>query len=411
MPIPVVCPKCQTKLNAPDAAAGKKVKCPKCADVLAVPAAATAPEPLDLPPEPPAPPAASGNPFDFAASPPPPPAAKPAPRPAPKPAAPAPPPPPPPVASGDPFAFDTTSPPPPAPKRQPAPARDPAPPPPPPPASGDPFAFDPTPAAPAPKKRSAPKAEEPADLPPEDEPARLRAQGGDGSGPSKRKVYLVIGAVVLACGAAGGFGTYLLWPKSGGSNKEGTAGPTKKSDGDAGKGGEAGKGGDAGKGGESGGGKGGVPSAWKAYAAKDGSFKGYFPVTPKEETQPQQGPKNATPTIKQYMAEDRANDLMAGLFVIKFPAAMPAPVKTATMELMAAAFGGKGEGKADTSDVTWLGEKGKQVLLKEPGGAGELVIRQALVGNTGYVGMMAFKGARKQDQVDAFFGNIEALSK
>lgn len=42
MPIAVVCPGCAAKLNAPDAAAGKKVKCPKpgCGTVLTIPAPA-----------------------------------------------------------------------------------------------------------------------------------------------------------------------------------------------------------------------------------------------------------------------------------------------------------------------------------------------------------------------------------
>lgn len=38
MPIAVLCGNCNAKLNAPDAAAGKKVKCPKCATVLQIPA-------------------------------------------------------------------------------------------------------------------------------------------------------------------------------------------------------------------------------------------------------------------------------------------------------------------------------------------------------------------------------------
>ncbi len=38
MPIPITCPGCSARMNAPDAAAGKKVKCPKCQTVLAVPA-------------------------------------------------------------------------------------------------------------------------------------------------------------------------------------------------------------------------------------------------------------------------------------------------------------------------------------------------------------------------------------
>ncbi len=45
MPISVACPKCAAKLNAPDSAAGKKVKCPKCAAVVVVP------EPLPAQPE------------------------------------------------------------------------------------------------------------------------------------------------------------------------------------------------------------------------------------------------------------------------------------------------------------------------------------------------------------------------
>lgn len=39
MPLAVQCPSCSTKLNAPDAAAGKRVKCPKCATPVPVPAA------------------------------------------------------------------------------------------------------------------------------------------------------------------------------------------------------------------------------------------------------------------------------------------------------------------------------------------------------------------------------------
>ncbi|MCS6863655.1 MAG: hypothetical protein RMJ56_01500 [Gemmataceae bacterium] len=36
MSIPIVCSGCQAKLNAPDTAAGKKVKCPKCGTVVPV---------------------------------------------------------------------------------------------------------------------------------------------------------------------------------------------------------------------------------------------------------------------------------------------------------------------------------------------------------------------------------------
>ncbi len=44
MPIPVVCAECKSRLNAPDAAAGKTLRCPKCKMALVVPAAAAAPE-------------------------------------------------------------------------------------------------------------------------------------------------------------------------------------------------------------------------------------------------------------------------------------------------------------------------------------------------------------------------------
>lgn len=39
MPILVQCPACAAKMNAPDAAAGHRVKCPKCAAIIPVPAA------------------------------------------------------------------------------------------------------------------------------------------------------------------------------------------------------------------------------------------------------------------------------------------------------------------------------------------------------------------------------------
>ncbi|CAN5607420.1 hypothetical protein BH11PLA2_BH11PLA2_06520 [soil metagenome] len=38
MSIAVQCPECNSRLNAPDAAAGKRVKCPKCATVMQIPA-------------------------------------------------------------------------------------------------------------------------------------------------------------------------------------------------------------------------------------------------------------------------------------------------------------------------------------------------------------------------------------
>jgi hypothetical protein len=52
MPILVPCPNCSAKLNAPDAAAGKRVKCPKCTRVINVPAAVVEYEVVDDDPPP-----------------------------------------------------------------------------------------------------------------------------------------------------------------------------------------------------------------------------------------------------------------------------------------------------------------------------------------------------------------------
>ncbi len=49
MPISVVCSSCSAKLNAPDTAAGKKIKCPKCQAVCSVPAPASDFEVVDEP--------------------------------------------------------------------------------------------------------------------------------------------------------------------------------------------------------------------------------------------------------------------------------------------------------------------------------------------------------------------------
>jgi hypothetical protein len=70
MPILVTCPGCSAKLNAPDSAAGKKVRCPKsgCGTLIPVPAPAAAPAQAARPAPPPAPPS---SPFEFNDDPPP----------------------------------------------------------------------------------------------------------------------------------------------------------------------------------------------------------------------------------------------------------------------------------------------------------------------------------------------------
>ena len=62
MPIAVQCPECSSRLNAPDAAAGKTLSCPKCNAALHVPAAAPAFEVVDEAPPPPPKPAPPRHP-------------------------------------------------------------------------------------------------------------------------------------------------------------------------------------------------------------------------------------------------------------------------------------------------------------------------------------------------------------
>jgi phage FluMu protein Com len=55
MPINVTCPTCNATLRAPDTAAGKQIKCPKCQTVITVPGAAAPPESQVTPAAPPPP--------------------------------------------------------------------------------------------------------------------------------------------------------------------------------------------------------------------------------------------------------------------------------------------------------------------------------------------------------------------
>lgn len=64
MPIPVVCPGCSAKLNAPDGAAGKKVKCPRCQGAIVIPAPAR----FEVVEDEPAPPAKQAVPNDPASA-------------------------------------------------------------------------------------------------------------------------------------------------------------------------------------------------------------------------------------------------------------------------------------------------------------------------------------------------------
>jgi hypothetical protein len=53
MPVPVSCPTCGSKLQAPEKLSGRSVKCPKCGELLAIPAAAPQPPLPAMPADPP----------------------------------------------------------------------------------------------------------------------------------------------------------------------------------------------------------------------------------------------------------------------------------------------------------------------------------------------------------------------
>ncbi|MBN9518901.1 hypothetical protein J0H58_10345 [bacterium] len=383
MPIPVVCANCQTRLNAPDAAAGKKVKCPKCQAVMAVPAAA----------EPP-PPAASGTPFDFGGGSPPPPRSAP-----PEPASP-------PPAAGGGGAFDFGA----AvsaggggrsrgdreergergdrdreergdrgergERRRRRDEDDDASPP----DRGD-------------RPRRRPRDDE--DDAGDDDRPRRRAQ----SGGSKSPLVLILGiaavAFLMCCGGPIGVWFFIVQPKLQEAAQR-LDQELKKAAEEAKKRNEA-----AGTGGGS------LPIGWTKFEAPDKSVRAAFPGTPDDGGLSLQS--SAVTGAKSWQYTEPDGSLACTLAVVKFrPSAKTADRER---ELKSAANGmtfvAKDAGPARTVD--WLGGQAKETEGRSSLTDATVVTRSVVVGNTGYIAVVQHKN--KADAVATFFNNVEALSK
>ncbi|HEX4608808.1 MAG TPA: hypothetical protein VH092_11445 [Urbifossiella sp.] len=359
MPIPVVCDTCQTRLNAPDAAAGRKVKCPKCQAVIPVPAAAGPPAPAAPPTAPP--PAGGGAGFDFGAA----------------------------TASAEPRGRGDRP-------RRPRDRDDDAPP-----DRGDR------------PRRPRPRDDDPDAPPPgEDEGGdRPRGRGGRPGGPKKKSPVLLIalagGFILLTC--CGAVGYYALGRiKTAAEEAKARNDALEKQINDEKKKRAEGGGGDpAGGGNTADGGKAAVPAGWKTFTPPDGSFKAYFPATPKEDSAP---PKKGVLVMKTFMCEGPDDEYTYIAVVAKFAPTYPVNERTKFMKEIADKFGGNTPGAA-AKDVTWLGQKGKEFVAREPGGTSEIVVRYTIVGNTGYLGGAENKAGRKPALMNGFLDNFEATPR
>ncbi len=398
MPIPVLCDNCQTRLNAPDAAAGKKVKCPKCQAVMAVPAAA-APEPPPVPSRPPAP-AASGTPFDFGAAPPQPSGE---PRPATPPEPPAPPPP---TSAGGAFNFGAAV------------------------SSADPARGrgergrdradrgergerergergdrerrrrdDDAP----PDRGDRPRRPRPRDEDDLEDDDHTRGRGGPRKkGPSLALILLGGGFILLTCCGGGGVGLYYAVDRIRTAAQDARARndtlekrladeKKRQNDGD-----------DA-----SGGGKVAVPAGWREFR-KDGFVKAYFPGPVRDGAV---AFRSATvQSVRTFEHTESFGVSKYVVAVVKFTPATSAADRDRELVRVAALVDTLGQGDAvPARTVRWLGEPGKETEAATGPDAPVAVTRRVIVGDTGYVGSVVHRG--KADTAAAFFAHVEPLSK
>ena len=366
MPVPVVCPSCRSRLNAPDAAIGKRVKCPECESAVPVPNTSPAGEigPVSPPPSlrprvaplpPPEPAAGGGSPFDFAA-PSPPPARKPPPPPAPRP------------LELDDLGFDA-----------------------PPPATAEPFSFDgpaePTPAPAAPGRRRKPGPTRGTEGP----SGTVRKAAREKSS----KLPLIIGGAALllvtSCGGAG-FGVYYF--VSGKAND--SANKIEKELQNAG--------------------KGGTPSSWKPFEPPGDGFKVNFPGELK--------PGKAGDGTKSYTVK---NDELKIICTIAVTDLTNIPVEfrkqSFDLAIKLPLAGGKELSRKDTtlggqpateivieisSDMAEVMPAKKRIAKKSSGGGSQMVMRIMLVDTKIYSLGIANQGAGRpnSDLESAFFDSF-----
>ncbi len=370
MPIPVVCGNCQTRLNAPDAAAGKKVKCPKCQTVMAVPGAAAPPPP------------AADTPFDF---------------------------------NDDPQPRRTGGESPPA---RPAPES----PPPPPPAAGAAFDFGAAvSSASEPKGRGDRPRREDDDRPrrrddddrprrprPRDEDAedddRPRGRRPDG-GKKKSMLPLLLlggGLLVLVCCGGGGFGVYLAVGKvketaeklkaENDAKEKQIADEKKRRAGDT-------VGGDGGPA---------LAPGWTKFDAPDKSFRASFPATPGDGGLTYQTP--AVQSAKSYESLESDGSVVCTLGVLKFRPNSKAADRERDLKAAAELMRIAADTVAQPRAVDWLGGQAKEAVSASNLQQGvTYTTRWVLVGNTGYIAQVQHKS--KPDAAAKFFSSVEPLSK
>ena len=352
MPIPVVCGNCQTRLNAPDAAAGKKVKCPKCQTVMPVPG-----ETADDAPPPPPP--ASDKSFDFGAA----------------------------ISSGS------------EPKpRGDRPRRD----------DDRPRRRD--------EDDDRPRTRRPRDEEPDDRPRRPRPRDDDEDDDRPRRrpdkkssmgPLLLIGGgfLLLTCCGGGGFGLYY----SVGKVRE--AAERQRAENDA----KEKQIQDelkrrAGEPGGAAAGAGGVPAGWTKFEAPDKSFRAAFPPPgPDEDDLSLRTP--AVEGAKSYLIRDGNSGATYRLTVVKFKATSTAADRERDMKTAVGMvnFNAKNVGAPRTVD--WLGGKATETEGENSIFPGFVVVaRWVVVENTGYMALVNHNRSRPAE-VAPFFNSVEARSK
>ncbi len=387
MPIPVVCASCQTRLNAPDAAAGKKVKCPKCQAVMAVPAA-----------EPPPAAGGGGTPFDFGGGAPPPPPRRSAPPPPPEPASP------PPPAAGGGGAFDFGA----AvsaggggrsrgdreergergnreeqgdrgergDRRRRRDEGDDAPPP----DRGD-----------RPRRRPRDAEDDAGD---DDRPRGRRPDG------EKKKSPLLLillggGFLLLTCCGGGGVVAYVAVGRiKEAAEKARAENDVKQKQID-----------DARK--KADGAGGGLPAGWVKFEAPDKSVRAAFPGTPDDGNLTIQTVAVQSAKSWQYMESD--GSLTCTLAVVKFRAKSKAADQERDLKAAAGLMNLGVKDSGPPRSVDWLGGQAKEAEGHSSLTDATVVTRSVVVGNTGYIAVVQHKN--KADAVAAFFNSVEAPPK
>jgi hypothetical protein len=387
MPITVRCPNCQSKLTAPDAAAGRRVKCPKCETKIPVPAAegsGTAPaiaEPVAEAPPPLPPPApaeaASASPFDF--------------------------------SSPEPGPAAATSPPPPA---SAAPAFDFG-------AATEAGAGKPPPRESARKPARPVEDDDDDDDEDGDEPPRRgrrrppppREPEGKKSNKTLVIILVAAGLFFLTCCVGGPIGVYFFLKSKAEQVQQDIQRELDRAAREA-------KNREMNPPPEAGNDK--APPGWTEYAAIDGTFKGYFPGPVQEETVEPVKLKNVKSPVqaKMYRSQSADESVIVIVRVLRFDDSANPAFRTTLMRTQKSEMldGDNATQKSESQrPVTWLGQPVTETIhgLRGPKSAnGKVVVRDAIVGDVGYIATIKSKDGRPGPEIESgFFDTFEATAK